>query len=362
VTLPVASLVDASRAELKQARASADPDVPFVAGPVPVDINVVAKREGSTTAERDEFVLYLTVRRVHPRAGRRPPVHRVCRRGGERAGDQMGEMTEPINTTAPVAGDGRRSRSGAQRGRGGAGEMDDVRGRHGGAGLPMAALALAVVVFMQLGTLARPLGEVGATRAADWLDLLTPWAVIGAAAWVLVRCRALTAGARPDPLAWVLLAVGGIAFAEGKGVHLAANSVGNAEPVGRAADVASLWDDGVGHWLWYLGLLVLLVAVGRAVLADDGPALLRATPLGVTLAVVTGVSLTNAWIEGATPWLGLAAAAGFAAYGLRHRRRGGTLWVVCFGVALLQLVGWGLYWWIAEGLVFPEYYDVFDWL
>lgn len=235
-------------------------------------------------------------------------------------------------------------------------------GPRGGAGRPTAALALAVIVFMQIGTVARPLGDVGGTRAADWLDLLTPWAVVGAAAWVLARCHRLTAGARPDPAAWALLGVGGLAFAEGKGLHLAGNSVGNADPVGRAADVAHLWDESVGHWIWYVGLLLVLAAVARALLGSGGPTLLRATPAGVVLAALAGFSLANTWIEGRTPWLGLVAAAGFTAAGLRHRRGGGTLWAVCFGLALLQLVGWGLYWWLTAGRVFPEYYDVFDWL
>jgi hypothetical protein len=220
---------------------------------------------------------------------------------------------------------------------------------------------VSVIVFMQIGTLARPLGDVGGTRAADWLDLLTPWAVLGSAAWVLLRRQAQVSAARPDPLAWALLGVGGIAFAQGKGLHLAGNSVGNADPVGRAADVARLWDDSVGHWIWYLGLLLVLAAVARAVLDDRAPGL-RTTPAGVALAVVAGFSLANTWIEGRTPWLGLAAAVAFTAWGLRRRRSGGVLWAACFGVALLQLVAWGTFWWLAEGRVFPEYYDVFDWL
>lgn len=230
-----------------------------------------------------------------------------------------------------------------------------------GAGWPLAALALAVVVFMQIGTVARPLGEVGPVRAADWLDLLAPWAVVGAAAWVLVRCRAATVGTPPDRLTWGMLAVGGIAFAEGKGLHLAANSVGNTGPTGATAEVAHLWDEGVGHWIWYLGLLLVVAAVTRAVLGGRGSGV-RVSAAGVVLALLTGFSLANTWIEGRTPWLGLAAAAGFTAWGLRRRTRGGMLWAICFGLALVQVVGWGAYWWLSDGLVFPEYYAVFAWL
>jgi hypothetical protein len=238
--------------------------------------------------------------------------------------------------------------------------MEESR-RHGVA-LPLALLALSVVVFMQIGTFARPLGDVGGTRAADWLDLLTPWAVIGSAAWVMSRYAHLTAKAGPDIWGWITLAVGAVAFAEGKGLHLAANSIGNAEPTGRVGELAHLWDEVVGHWMWYVGLLVVLAAVTRTLLGGSDALALRATPAGLVLAAVTGFSLANTWIEGATPWLGILAAAGFTAYALAHRREGALLWVVCFGLALVQVVGWGLYWWIAEGLVFPEYYDVFEWL
>ena len=164
------------------------------------------------------------------------------------------------------------------------GSTEPVQAGHG-VGRPLAALALAAVVFMQIGTFARPLGDVGAVRAADWLDLLTPWAVVGAAAWVLVRCRAATVGAHPDRLAWGLLAVGGLAFAEGKGLHLAANSVGNTAPTGAAADVAHLWDEGVGHWIWYLGLLLVVAAVSRAVLDGRGAGV-RTSAAGVVLALL----------------------------------------------------------------------------
>jgi hypothetical protein len=99
-----------------------------------------------------------------------------------------------------------------------------------------------------------------------------------------------------------------------------------------------VWDEGVGHWIWYLGLLLVVAAVTRAVL-DGRRAGVRTSAAGVVLALLTGFSLANTWIEGRTPWLGLAAAAGFAARGLRRRSRGGTLWVVCFGLAVVQLVG-----------------------
>lgn len=43
--IPLTSLVAALREELKQAKESADPSMPFVVGPVTVDVNVVVRYE-----------------------------------------------------------------------------------------------------------------------------------------------------------------------------------------------------------------------------------------------------------------------------------------------------------------------------
>ncbi|TDL37477.1 trypco2 family protein [Kocuria rosea] len=43
--IPLTSLVAALRAELKQAKDSADPSMPFVVGPVTVEVNVVVRYE-----------------------------------------------------------------------------------------------------------------------------------------------------------------------------------------------------------------------------------------------------------------------------------------------------------------------------
>src|SRR5438094_2895534 len=83
------------------------------------------------------------------------------------------------------------------------------------------ALVLAIVVGMQIGPIAIPLGHtVDRTRWADWLDLTVPYLVLGLAAWTLQGL----VGRRDS---WVLLAVGGLVFTQGHALHLAANSVGN---------------------------------------------------------------------------------------------------------------------------------------
>ena len=101
-------------------------------------------------------------------------------------------------------------------------------------------LVLAIVVGMQIGPIAIPLGHtVDGTRWADWLDLTTPYFVLGLAAWAL-------SGVAARRSSWVILAVGGVIFTQGHGLHLSANSVGNVVP-GRTEH---LWDEIVGHYIW----------------------------------------------------------------------------------------------------------------
>ena len=54
--------------------------------------------------------------------------------------------------------------------------------------------ALSVIIGMQAGTVFRPLGSAGDTRVADWVDLLTPSAVLGPSAGALARAK------RRDPV------------------------------------------------------------------------------------------------------------------------------------------------------------------
>ncbi len=136
---------------------------------------------------------------------------------------------------------------------------------------------------MQIGTLAKPLGEVGHTRVADWLDLLTPWFVIGFAALTLVRAAILTARRRPDRASWLLLGSGAIAFAEGTGLHLAANSIHNVGPSGHVEDVTYLGDEQVSSGATVVALRS--AAPGRSyVVASFGLALVPFLGWGCPLA------------------------------------------------------------------------------
>jgi hypothetical protein len=170
----------------------------------------------------------------------------------------------------------------------------------------LAISAGAYAVFHHVGSLPSGLGPAGnGTRWADWIDLVTPFAVLVPAAMALRDARARA------PL-WALFAVGGLAYAEGHGLHLAANSVGNAAP----GETAHLWDELVGHYIWYLG--AALVTAALALTMRYRP---RAThPAAYALAVAAGITwATNSIGSDALP-LGLLVALGAIAFGWRHRR------------------------------------------
>ena len=75
--------------------------------------------------------------------------------------------------------------------------------------------ALTVIIGMQAGTLFRPLGSIGETRVADWIDLLTPFALIGCAGMVLDEANSTRER-------WVRSGVGSVAFTLGHGLLLSA--------------------------------------------------------------------------------------------------------------------------------------------
>jgi hypothetical protein len=192
------------------------------------------------------------------------------------------------------------------------------------------AWGLAYNLLHHLGALPGGLSEApGSTRWVDWLDLLTPYAVVGPA-------LATLAAAHADRRAWVLALVGALAYTGGHGIHLAANSIGNAR--GDAAPV-HLWDEVVGHWLWYAGVALLVVALARAVTLPARP-----PTVALALAVATGVTWTTNALEGTTGIASLLIAAALAAHGWRRRDDGaGRLLLLAFGLSALLLAAYGLW-------------------
>src|SRR5881409_4313237 len=205
--------------------------------------------------------------------------------------------------------------------------------------------AVAVIVGHHVGTIFAGLGGAGrGTRWADWVDLLTPYAVVGTALATL-----LAAGA--DRRTWLLAAFASIVYVEGHGIHLSANSIGNARGNGQPVH---LWDEVIGHYLWYSGWFLLVAALARALLARPRPAGWR----WAVLAGLFGVTTATNTIEGGVPYLGLLAAAAFIAWGWRHRPGSGLLLVTAYGVGFALLAGWGIYWAVAAGRSFPQFSEL----
>jgi hypothetical protein len=209
--------------------------------------------------------------------------------------------------------------------------------------------ALAVIIGHHVGTIFGPLGELGrGTEWADWIDLLVPYAVVGTSLAVL-------AAARADRRSWLLAAAGAIAYVEGHGIHLSSNSIGNARgPSSGTEQPVHLWDEVVGHYLWYAGLFLLVAALARTLASRPRPAAAATWPL----ALLFGLTTATNGIEGGTPYFTLTASVAFVAYGWRHRRAAGLLLAAAYGLTALLLLGWGVYWALAEGRAFPQFSEL----
>ena len=184
---------------------------------------------------------------------------------------------------------------------------------------------LAVAVGQHVGVGFGPLGDVGGTgtRWADWIDLVVPYVVVGSGVLAL-------AAADTDRFGWTLMVISAVAYTQGHGMHLAANSVDNA--VG--GHVAHLWDEDVSHWIWYVGLAGMAVALTRA-------APRFAVPVWAWVVVVLfGFTWFDNTIEGGVPALGIVGAAALAGYAI-HRKVVPV--AAAFGFALVLLVVWGVW-------------------
>jgi hypothetical protein len=200
------------------------------------------------------------------------------------------------------------------------------------------AFAVAVIVGHHVGTIFKDFGALGDADWADWIDIAVPYLVLGAAAMVLRR-------AGVDRATWGLYWVGAILYTQGHGIHLSANSIGNVAPSPRV----HLWDEVVGHYLWYAGWALVVVALGRALMT-------RERARGYTwyaVALLYGLTWMTNNVEGGTPVLGLAVAATFTLWGWIHRDRAGIHLFAAYGVALVLLVAF----WVWQG-GFPQFSEL----
>jgi len=139
-------------------------------------------------------------------------------------------------------------------------------------------------------------------------------------------------------------------------VHLAANSVGNvADPALSDASIVHLWDEVVSHLIWFTGLFLVILAIAWALRAVE----FRTGGIDLVVAGLVAVTLVNNYIEGAQPVLGLVFLAALLALGLRWRPAPvSRLLLAVGGIGLVLLLGWGAYWFVADGSLFPEFSEL----
>lgn len=202
-------------------------------------------------------------------------------------------------------------------------------------------LTLAYGFFHHVGTLLAGAGEIGDTRWADWVDLLTPFAVCIAVAGAL-------RGAGASRGTWTAYLLFVILYAEGKGLHVSANSISNDLGSPHPA-VVELWDEKVGHYLWYAGFAGL-VAVLASALADRRP---RGGALAYLCAAVVGFTHFTNSVEGQTAWFGIAVAVVFTGWGLFTRDGMGRYLLAAYALALTLFAVFGIW----QG-GFPEFSEL----
>jgi hypothetical protein len=187
--------------------------------------------------------------------------------------------------------------------------------------VPLIVTAVAYSLAHHLGSLPDGLGDAGrGTRVTDWLDLLVPFVVLLPALGTLLAARVGRA-------TYLWFAVGSWLYSTGHGVHLSANSIGNVAP----GETAHLWDEQVGHSVWYAGVAVIAATLASTLVERAVPR----HPLAWLLAVAVGATWGTNATGGELTWAGAVLALVAGGWGLRHRRDGGVLLV---GVGLAGVV------------------------
>jgi hypothetical protein len=175
-----------------------------------------------------------------------------------------------------------------------------------------------------------------AGAAGDWIDLVTPLAVVAATALALAAVRA-------PPQALALAVVSGVLYVHWHGIHLAANSIGNEEVRGRAADVTHFWDEVFGHIEWHLGWIGLLAAVALGDSLPRGPDGDTRRWQFVVAAVLLGLTLFTSSVEGGTWWLVLTTTAVFVIWAVRRPRPIVVTCAAAFSIASTLIAVWAIW-------------------
>lgn len=192
----------------------------------------------------------------------------------------------------------------------------------------LATTALSYGVLHHLGLLPDGLGAgPDGTRWADWLDLLVPWLVLAPAAWTMVAAEA-------SRQTWLTFGMGALAYANGHGIHLAGNSVVNSlSGSGGPGETAHLWDEVVGHAVWYAGVALVLAALAATMRGRPRP-----HPVGYLLALGVGLTWASNAVGGGTVVPALLVALAASWWGWRRRRELAVVLLVGFLPGAVALV------------------------
>ncbi len=241
--------------------------------------------------------------------------------------------------------------------------------------LPSALLAYAVALAAFLLVppfLGAHVGPPQEFTLQEAVDLFTPLVVLPLAWLVLDRTGGLGRGGL---VAFVVLAA---LWAEGQGIHLAANAIGDAFPEDAReifyktvpGDLAFWLDEVLSHWMWHaawVGLAILMLAAatrGTAATRDAAAPSLRTSRTAVAAGLVHGATFFVVSVEGVTTLLGIPATILILAWCLVEARRGllrqpvVTFFVVSTVVTLLGYLAWGAW----NDWTLPEFTKVFDFL
>jgi hypothetical protein len=189
---------------------------------------------------------------------------------------------------------------------------------------------------------------------ADVLDIATPL-VLMPLYWVLFTDAGRVYRTLSLALAFAVLAA---LWAEGQGMHLSANSIGNLLG-GGTTEVHALihfYDEVLSHYLWHLGIISLSILLLAAPYGDPASAPALRWGIIIPAAVLYGFTYFAAIDEGGTVLLGLPAAILIVIWLLVRKRndiRAQNLvafFFLAYAVALLLFAVWFALW---RG--FPEF-------
>ncbi len=192
----------------------------------------------------------------------------------------------------------------------------------------------------------------------DVFDLLTPWVLIPLY-WLLYRVDERTPPGARENLVFLFFAA---LWAQGQGMHLAANSIGHLLGGQQGSDpqlLTHFYDEVLSHYLWHLGVVglgaLLLWRQWRHPFAGEHAPLTLVSVAGV----IYGLTYFVSTVEAGTGWLGVPFALVVAGFGLwrgrSHLREQPLLAfsLVAYGLAAILFLAWAAYW---QG--FPQFSEV----